>query len=93
MYIKINQKLFSTSLPRYSSESSNQNISEYKTFKFNSPIFNDLTRFLKNNPINEVTQKQIEMSLLNYSYINLQANKSNINKTNINYSIINKDLT
>jgi hypothetical protein len=38
-------------------------------FKYDSPIFNDLTRFIKNNPINTETQREIERMLKSYSYM------------------------
>ncbi len=67
--------------------------SRYKTFKLYSPIYNEISTYLINNPINEKTQMDLERLLSNYSYIDIEKRKNEKSKFSIDYSSINNDLT
>lgn len=62
-----------------------------KSFKLNSPLFENLSILLRDNPINEETQIKIEKFLFDYSYISLIRPKPD--NFSIDYSIINNKLT
>lgn len=64
----------------------------FKNFKYNSPIYNSLNLMLKDKPINEETQRKIEKVLLNYSYIALNLDNKESHNFNIDYSKINTEL-
>jgi len=61
-----------------------------KSIKLGSPIFNNLNTIIRDNPLNEETQKSIEKFLFDYSYISLD-NQSKYTKSfklgGIDYSI------
>ena len=62
-----------------------------KTFKYDSPLYNKLSVLIEDNPINAETQKKIEESLLDYSYIHLDNESKPF--SGIDYSIINSKLS
>lgn len=84
MFIK-SQRSFSTTTTSKQNKIDN-------TFKYDSPIYKNLNMMIKDNPINDETQKKIEKYLLEYSYISLE-HESKKPFVGINYSIINSKLS
>jgi hypothetical protein len=66
---------------------------EYNNFKFNSPIYQSLSLMLKDKPLNDETQIEIERLLLNYSYIALTSDNKSNNNFSVDYSMINSELS
>lgn len=66
-----------------------------KYFKLGSPIFNNLKIIIRDNSINEETQRKIKKFLLDYSYISLDDKSNNKPKGfgSIDYSLINPMLS
>ena len=62
-----------------------------KSMEKDSLVFNQLSNYLKDSPINEDTQLKIERFLLDFSYITYE-NKKDSN-TPIDYSLISNNLT
>jgi len=93
----LSKRCFSCSVRTYSLEDKKMkiktNVSQNKSFKMGSPIFNDLNTIISNNPINEETQRKIEQILFDYSYISLEIDSNKINWGVIDYSLINPSLT
>lgn len=56
----------------------------------NQGLFNDISEYIKNSPINEDTQLKIENALHDYSYINLTKNTPVSEQPIINYELINR---
>jgi DNA-dependent RNA polymerase len=57
-----------------------------------SLVYQQLSNYLRNSPINEDTQLRVEKFLLDYSYISYNENKEQ-NDTLIDYSLISNDFT
>jgi hypothetical protein len=73
------------------------NVRWYSTRRFIQPVtqdpkevFREIGDYLKNSPINHDTQRKIETSLYDYSYIQLVEKNSKSDKPVINYKLINK---
>lgn len=63
-----------------------------KSFKYDSPLYQNLNILMKDNPINAETQQKIEKFLFDYSYICLDNKAINKPFSGIDYSIINSRL-
>ena len=79
----LNVRLYSTKIDRPNLSQNKVNNIE-KTFKVDSNLFLYLSNYLKESPINEITQRNIEKFLLNYSYVSLET-KSLSSKSLINF--------
>jgi hypothetical protein len=90
LYSTSTSKLNSIKLKDRGSELSKKLLNKVstKSFKVDSEIYLYLSRYLKESPINENTQRSIEKFLLDYSYLSIQGKK----ETNNNKNLIEYDL-